>query len=211
MLVDEGGDVIITNDGATILGEMDIDHPAAKMIIEVAKTQEQECYDGTTSAVVLSGELLKKSEELITQNIHPTTICSAFREGGQFIASKLDTYAEKTEDRLLAIATTALTGKSSASIKDHLGAICVDAVEALSQNGSVDLTQINVVKAVGGDAHDSELISGIIVDKERAHSGMPAGVSNGKVLLSLISHLKSSPLKWTPTFKSPIQTKSLLS
>jgi len=183
MLVDEGGDVIITNDGATILGEMDIDHPAAKMIIEVAKTQEQECYDGTTSAVVLSGELLKKSEELITQNIHPTIICSAFRDGGQFIAGKLEEYTQDSKDLLLNIATTSLTGKSSASIKEHLGNICVDAVEALSQDGAVDLTQINVVKAVGGDAHDSELISGIIVDKERAHSAMPASVSNGKVLL----------------------------
>jgi len=183
MLVDEGGDVIITNDGATILREMDIDHPAAKMIIEVAKTQEQECYDGTTSAVILAGELLKKSEELITQNIHPTTICSAFRDGGQYINAKLEGYAENSEDRLLSIATTALTGKSSTSIKDHLGAICVDAVSSLSQDGAVDLTQINVVKAVGGDAHDSELISGIIVDKERCHSGMPSAISNGKVLL----------------------------
>ena len=183
MLVDEGGDVVITNDGATILNEMDIDHPAAKMIIEVAKTQEQECYDGTTSAVILSGELLKKSEELITQNIHPTTICSAFRDGGQHIAAKLDGYVVPSTDLLLSIAKTALTGKSSASIKDHLGSICVDAVESLAKDGTVDLAQINVVKAVGGDAHDSELISGIIVDKERCHSAMPSLITSGKVLL----------------------------
>ena len=183
MLVDEGGDVIITNDGATILREMDIDHPAAKMIIEVAKTQEQECYDGTTSAVVLSGELLKKSEELISQNIHPTTICSAFRDGGLFLTGKIEDYSQNTKDLLLPIAQTSLTGKSSASIKDHLAGICVDVVEALANNGKVDLTEINVVKAVGGDAYDSELISGIIIDKERCHSAMPDSVTNGKVLL----------------------------
>ena len=183
MLVDEGGDVIITNDGATILREMDIDHPAAKMIIEVAKTQEQECYDGTTSAVVLSGELLKKSEELISQNIHPTTICRAFRDGGLFLNGKIEDYCQDTKNLLLPIAQTSLTGKSSASIKDHLAGICVDVVEALANNGKVDLTEINVVKAVGGDAYDSELISGIIIDKERCHSSMPNFVNNGKVLL----------------------------
>ena len=177
MLVDEGGDVIITNDGATILREMDIDHPAAKMIIEVAKTQEQECYDGTTTAVILSGELLKKSEDLIEQNIHPTTICDAFRNAGLFIKDRLGVYVVESEG-LIHVATTALTGKSAGSIKDFLGSICVSAVESIAKDGKVDLGEITVVKAVGGDASDSQLVNGVIIDKEKCHSGMPSTISN---------------------------------
>lgn len=184
MLVDEGGDVIITNDGATILREMNIEHPAAKMIIEVSKTQEQECYDGTTTAVVLSGELLKKSEDLIEQNIHPTTICDAFREVGTHLNSLLDDLALPTDKTSLQkVAETSLTGKSAGSIKSFLGEICVEAVNRLAKEGRVDLNEIMVVKAVGGEAIDSSLVSSIVLDKERCHNSMPLHIERPPVLL----------------------------
>ena len=114
MLVDSMGDVVITNDGATILKEMDIEHPAAKMIIEVAKTQEQHCYDGTTSAVVIAGELLKRSEDLIEQNVHPTVICEGFRLASDKAVDLLDGHAiDADKSTLHEVAKTALTGKSA--------------------------------------------------------------------------------------------------
>ena len=120
MLVDSMGDVVITNDGATILKEMDIEHPAAKMIIEVAKTQEQHCYDGTTSAVVLSGELLKRSEDLIEQNVHPTVICEGFRLAAEKAVGCLESHGISTDNDdsvLMEVAKTSLTGKSAGAVK----------------------------------------------------------------------------------------------
>jgi archaeal chaperonin len=172
MLVDEGGDVTITNDGATILREIAIDHPAAKMIIEVAQTQEQECYDGTTSAVILAGELLKRSEELIDQNVHPTTICKGYRMAGKYIQKLLPNY-ELQDVPLINIATTALTGKSADSFKDNLATICVEVVELIADNGNVNLDNINIVKAVGGSGEDSRIIHGLVIDKDPVHSAMP--------------------------------------
>ena len=126
MLVDSMGDVVITNDGATILKEMDIEHPAAKMIIEVAKTQEQHCYDGTTTAVVLSGELLKRSEDLIEQNVHPTVICEGFRLAAEKAIDCLESHGISTEDQdeiLMEVAKTSLTGKSAGAVKSFLADI----------------------------------------------------------------------------------------
>lgn len=185
MLVDEGGDVIITNDGATILREIDIDHPAAKMIIEVAKTQEQECYDGTTSAVILAGELLKRSEDLIDQNIHPTTICRGFRKAGAFVLNKISEYDIEEMD-LNSLAKTSLTGKSADSFKDELAQICVDVVEKLATTNpptTPNLEDINVVKAIGGSAGESLLMDAIILDKEKCHNGMPSRKDNPNILV----------------------------
>ncbi len=168
MLVDESGDVIITNDGATILQEINIEHPTAKMIIEIAKTQEQECYDGTTSAVIVAGELLKRCEELIDQNVHPTVICRGLRKGMSFLLSDLKNY-EINDIDLDKIAKTALTGKSADSFKDIISAICVEAVE-----NTDSLEDIRITKALGGSAGDSEIINGIILDKERCHPAMPS-------------------------------------
>ena len=185
MLVDEGGDVIITNDGATILDEIDIDHPAAKMIIGVAKTQEQECYDGTTSAVILAGELLKRSEDLIDQNIHPTTICRGFRKAGAFILKELPKYDIEEMD-LTALAKTSLTGKSADSFKDELAEICVNVVEKLATTNPPtvpNLEDINVVKAIGGSAGESLLMDSIILDKEKCHNGMPSRKDRPNILV----------------------------
>lgn len=190
MLVDSMGDVVITNDGATILKEMDIEHPAAKMIIEVAKTQEQHCYDGTTSAVILSGELLKRSEDLIEQNVHPTVICEGFRLAAERAIGLLENHGISTENDdkvLLEVAKTALTGKSAGAVKSFMADICVRAVNAvgLTEDGErlVDLSDIKVEKRQGGSIKDSTLIDGILLDKERVHAGMPRVMSNAKIAL----------------------------
>jgi thermosome len=190
MLVDSIGDVVITNDGATILKEMDIEHPAAKMIIEVAKTQEQHCYDGTTSAVVLAGELLKRSEDLIEQNVHPTIICEGFRLAAEHAIQSLDQHGLPTghdEKILLEVAKTSLTGKSAGAVKAFLADICVRAVNAVGRveddERLVDLDDIKVEKRQGGSIRDSTLVDGIILDKERVHAGMPRVVSDGRIAL----------------------------
>jgi|TARA_B100001741_G_C16542681_1_gene595131 thermosome len=191
MLVDSMGDVVITNDGATILKEMDIEHPAAKMIIEVAKTQEQHCYDGTTTAVVLAGELLKRSEDLIEQNVHPTVICEGFRlaaEKAMDILSEhgIDVNSEQSK-MLNEVAKTALTGKSAGAVREFLADICVRAVICVGgeEDGEryVDLDDIKVQKKQGGSIRDSTLIDGILLDKERVHSGMPRSVSDASIAL----------------------------
>ena len=190
MLVDSMGDVVITNDGATILKEMDIEHPAAKMIIEVAKTQEQHCYDGTTTAVVLSGELLKRSEDLIEQNVHPTVICEGFRLAAEKAVGCLESHGISTENDdsvLMEVAKTSLTGKSAGAVKSFLADICVRAVNSVGtiEDGErmVDLSDIKVEKRQGGSIKDSSLVDGIILDKERVHAGMPRSVSGAKVAL----------------------------
>ncbi|MBJ99670.1 MAG: thermosome subunit [Euryarchaeota archaeon] len=191
MLVDSMGDVVITNDGATILKEMDIEHPAAKMIIEVAKTQEQHCYDGTTTAVVLAGELLKRSEDLIEQNVHPTVICEGFRlaaEKAMSILSEhgIDVNSEQSK-MLNEVAKTALTGKSAGAVREFLADICVRSVICVGgeEDGEryVDLDDIKVQKKQGGSIRDSTLIDGILLDKERVHSGMPRSVSGASIAL----------------------------
>jgi thermosome len=189
MLVDSMGDVVITNDGATILKEMDIEHPAAKMIIEVAKTQEQHCHDGTTTAVVIAGELLKRSEDLIDQNVHPTVICEGFRLACERAVELLENHSIKVEDEetLAEVAKTALTGKSAGAVKAFLADICVNAVRSVGHEEDgvrmVDLDDIKVEKKQGGSIKDSRLVDGIILDKERVHSGMPRSVSDAKVAL----------------------------
>jgi len=190
MLVDSMGDVVITNDGATILKEMDIDHPAAKMIIEVAKTQEQHCYDGTTSAVILSGELLKRSEDLIEQNVHPTVICEGFRLAAEKAVELLEAHGISTENKdsiLMEVAKTALTGKSAGAVKSFMADICVRAVNAVgiieNDERIVDLSDIKVEKRQGGSIKDSSLIDGILLDKERVHAGMPRTMANATIAL----------------------------
>jgi len=190
MLVDSMGDVVITNDGATILKEMDIEHPAAKMIIEVAKTQEQHCFDGTTSAVILSGELLKRSEDLIEQNVHPTVICEGFRLAAERAIDLMEGHGISTENDdavLQEVAKTALTGKSAGAVKSFMADICVRAVNAVGvvEDGErlVDLSDIKVEKRQGGSIKDSTLIDGILLDKERVHAGMPRTISDAKIAL----------------------------
>ncbi len=192
MLVDSMGDVVITNDGVTILKEIDIEHPAAKMLVEVAKTQDEECGDGTTTAVILAGELLKKSEGMIESNIHPTIIAGGFRLAANKAREVLDKIAQKVsiKDRktLHNIATTAMISKSASTHRDLLADVAVDAVTSVAEEHSkgkyrVDTDDIQVIRKQGGSVTDTEMIHGIIIDKEVVHTGMPKSVKNARIAL----------------------------
>ena len=191
MLVDSMGDVVITNDGATILKEIDIEHPGAKMVVEVAKTQDTECGDGTTTAVVLAGELLKKAEDLIEQDVHPTVITEGYRMASNKaveLARKMSMKVAPTDkDILKKVAITAMTGKSVGDSKEMLAELSVNAVTHIStKEGSVntaDVDNIQIVKKQGGTISDTSLIEGIILDKERVHSRMNPTMKNAKIAL----------------------------
>ena len=191
MLVDSMGDVVITNDGVTILKEVEVEHPAAKMMVEVAKAQDQEVGDGTTSAVILAGELLKRSEELIEQNVHPTVITQGFRLAAEKALEILDNIGEKVtlEDRdtLRQLAMTSMSSKSASGSKELLARIAVDAVKAVTEkrNGGfvADIDNIQLTKKQGGAVEDSILVQGIIVDKEAVHSSMPKRIEKARVAL----------------------------
>ncbi len=191
MLVDSIGDIVITNDGATILDEMEIEHPAAKMLVEVAKTQEEEVGDGTTTAVVLAGELLKNAEKLLDQNVHPTIITKGFKlakeEALKFLKSISNKIDLDDEETLKKIAMTAITGKSAEKASEHLADIAVNAVKSIMEknNGKlkIDTDNIQLVKKQGASIEDTKLIKGIIVDKEVVHSGMPKSAKDAKIAL----------------------------
>ncbi len=188
MLVDTIGDVVITNDGVTILKEMDIEHPAAKMMVEVAKTQDDEVGDGTTTAVVIAGELLKKAEDLLEQDVHPTIIAAGYRqaaEKAQEFLKDISIDVKATDKAMLKkIAETAMTGKGAEASKDELCELVVKAVTMVAdEDGTVDIDNIKVEKKSGGSVDDSEIVEGVLVDKERVHPSMPKKVTNAKILL----------------------------
>jgi len=191
MLVDSMGDVTITNDGVTILKEIDVEHPAAKMLVEVAKTQDDEVGDGTTSAVVLAGELLKEAESLIESQVHPTIIVNGYRMAAAESVRRLRdlAFAVKRDDKatLKSIAATAMSGRSVGDHADFLADIAVravqDVVEEIGGKLRADVDNILVQKKHGGNMRDSELIEGIVLDKERVHPRMPKFVREAKIAL----------------------------
>jgi thermosome len=188
MLIDSMGDITITNDGVTILKEMDIEHPAAKMMVEIAKTQDAEVGDGTTTAVVIAAELLKNAEGLLAQSVHPTVIAEGYRMAAAEALVMLDGFAitVKPADTtmLKKIAETALTGKNAEVNKERLCDILVKGITFVTDpDGKVDIAHINVEKKVGGSVDDTNLIEGMVIDKERAHPSMPKLVKNAKILL----------------------------
>jgi len=187
MIVDSLGDITVTNDGVTILEEMQIEHPTAKMIVEVAKTQEDQVGDGTTTAVILSGELLKNAETLLDKNVHPTVIVKGYRlaaEKAQTILEQMaETITPQDSERLRNVIITAITGKGAESSKEKIADVLLEAVSTVADNGKVDLEDIKIEKKTGGSTEDSELIKGIVLDKERVHSGMPKKVSGAKIAL----------------------------
>ena len=191
MLVDSLGDVVITNDGVTILREIDVDHPAAKMLVEVARTQDEQAGDGTTTAVILSGELLKKAVDLIDSNIHPTIIAGGYRLAATKAQEVLDKVATsvdiKDTETLKKIAGTAMISKSVSSSRVGLSDLSVKAVTAISeQEGDkwiVDMDNIQIVKKTGGSMNDTQFIQGIIIDKELVHPAMPHKIEDAKVAL----------------------------
>ena len=191
MLVDSTGDVVITNDGATLLKEMDVEHPAAKMIIEVAKSQDQECGDGTTSAVILTGELLKQANELLDQHIHPTVINAGYKLAAEKAIQTLKKNAIpiKSDDKetLQHISKTAMSSKGSSESKNILADVVVEAITSIADKTdgkiTVDLDNIQIQKQHGESIDATEIIKGIILDKEPIHQGMPKQVKNAKIAL----------------------------
>jgi len=219
MLVDSMGDIVITNDGATILKELDIEHPAAKMVVEVAKTQDNECGDGTTSAVVIAGELLKKSESLIEQNVHPTVISNGFRLAAQEAVRILKTIgieiSPTDKKSLKLIAQTAMTGKGVGGEMYALSDIAVEAVTSIStkedDKNKADIDNIQVEKKHGGAVSDTRLIKGLVLDKERVHPRMPRSVKNAKIaLVDSALEIKKTEVEAKIQIRDPTQMQKFL-
>jgi len=219
MLVDSMGDVVITNDGVTILKEIDVEHPAAKMLVEVAKTQDQECGDGTTSAVVITGELLKRSEELVEANVHPTIITAGFRMAADRACEILEKLADKVsikdQGTLLKIAMTSMSSKGAAAHKTKLAEIAVKAVTSIAEERdgkyTVDKDSLLVVKKHGGSVDDTQLIDGIILDKEVVHASMPRSIKDAKIaLIDAALEVKKTEVEAKIEITSPDQLQAFL-
>ena len=191
MLVDSMGDVVITNDGVTILKEIDVQHPAAKMLVEVAKTQDQEVGDGTTTSVILAGELLKKAVDMVDANVHPTIIASGYRLANaeaQKILIDISKKVSYDDDKLLKqIAEVSMNSKQVNASKDFFSDLVVDAVKTIAEKTkdgyTVDLNNIQTVKKTGSSMDETELVKGLIIDKEPVHSAMPKSIKNPKIAL----------------------------
>ena len=191
MLVDNLGDVVITNDGVTILDEMEVEHPAAKMMVEIAKTQEDEVGDGTTTAVMLAGELLKKAEGLLDKDIHATVITTGYRKAAEKANEILEKIAIKVskddEEMLKKVAITAMSSKGSEAKGEKLSGLCVQAVRQITEeeDGQItaDIDHIKLDKKQGGSSADSQLIKGVLIDKEVVHPGMPKRAEAAKIAL----------------------------
>jgi thermosome len=183
MLVNPIGDMVITNDGATILRQLDIKHPAAKMMVEIARTQEDKAGDGTTSAVVLAGELLNKAQKMVEQGIHPTTVTRGYSLASVKALEILDGMAIKTsEEHLENIARTALTGKSADLALEPLVQVCVQTAKAIKEGNKVNVKEnINIIHQRGGSLKDIKFVHGLVLDKTRAHKNMPRKVTNAKI------------------------------
>lgn len=191
MLVDSLGDVVITNDGATILDELDVEHPAAKLVIQVAKSQDKEVGDGTTTAVVIAGELLKRGDELLEKKVHGTKIVGGYKKAASEAIRSLDEIAidigMDDKDLLHKIARTALNSKSVHTAKDKISDIAVEAVLAIAEenNGKItaNLDNVKIIQKQGKGLVDSHLVTGVIIDKDVLHQGMPKSVEKAKIAL----------------------------
>jgi len=219
MLVNSMGDVVTTNDGATILKEIDVEHPAAKMIVEVAKSQDDECGDGTTSAVILTGELLKYAGELIEQNIHPTVICAGYKLAATKAIAELSKMAIpiKPGDKktLKNIAMTSMASKGASASKELLADVVVDAITSIAEHIGdktiVDMDNIQIQKKHGGNIQETRIIKGIILDKERVHEGMPRHLKNVKIaLVNTALEIKKTEVDARIQIQDPTQLQAFL-
>lgn len=219
LLVDNLGDITITNDGATILDEIDVQHPGARMLVETAKTQDTEVGDGTTTVVVLVGELLKKAEALLDQNIHPTIIVSGYRKASDKalqILRKLGVSVDFNDrETIKKIAITSMHSKSIGIAKEHFADIAVDAVRQVAEKRGdkwvADIDQLQFVKKSGGSLADTQLIQGIVIDKEVVHSGMPKRVEKAKIaLLDCQLEIKKTEFSAEIRIRDPSQMKAFL-
>ncbi len=187
MLVDSIGDITITNDGVTILEEMEIEHPAAKMMVEIAKTQESEVGDGTTTAVMLAGKLLENAEKLLDMKIHPTVITKGYNlaavKSKEFLNEVAIEITLDKKDDLKSIAMTAMTGKGAENVKEKFADIIVNAIAQIEDKESIDLGNIKIEKNKSNSVEDTELIRGVVIDKERVSIDMPMKVQNARIAL----------------------------
>lgn len=219
MLIDSLGDITITNDGAAILDEVEVEHPAAKMMVEVAKTQDDMVGDGTTTAVVLASELLKRAEELLDQNIHPLIIVSGFRKAATKAVELLEKISIPVdiEDRatLRKIALTSMASKAVGAAKETLADIAIDAVKQIAEKRGdkwlADIDNIQITKKEGKSLFDSQLVKGIIVDKEVVHAGMPKTLKNAKIaLLDCPLEVEKTEISAEIRIKDPTQMQAFL-
>ncbi|MFN3527757.1 MAG: thermosome subunit alpha [Candidatus Altarchaeaceae archaeon] len=219
MLVDDLGDITITNDGATIVSELKVDHPAAKMMVEVAKTQDKEVGDGTTTVTVLASAFLEKADKLIDKGIHPTVVIRGFRiaakEAQRILNEIADNITEKDRENLRNIAITAMTGKGSEAAKTNLADMCVDAVlkvaEKEKEKVKVNLDDIQVIKKTGKSMADSELIEGIIIEKEALSVEMPKVIRDAKIaLLDVSLEIKKTETDAKISITNPEQMQAFL-
>ena len=219
MLVDSLGDVTITNDGATILKEIDVQHPAAKMLVEISKTTDNEVGDGTTSVVVLAGALLENAESLIDQNVHPTIIVDGYRKAGkkvkQFLENIADTINANDKNILTKIAKTSMATKLVRKDSDQLADIVVKSILAVSEKSGekydVDIDDIKVEKKAGGSIKDSMIIQGIVLDKEIVHGGMPRKITEAKIaLINTALEISKTETDAKINISNPQQLKSFL-
>lgn len=219
MLIDSLGDITITNDGAAILDEVEVEHPAAKMMVEVAKTQDDMVGDGTTTAVVFAGELLKRAEELIDQNIHPLIVVSGYRKAAQKAVEILDKIGIPIDINnrsvLRKVALTSMASKSVGTARETLADIAIDAVKHITERRGdkwvADIDNIQIVKKEGKSLFDSQLIKGIIIDKEVVHVGMPKIVKKAKIaLLDSPVEIEKTEFSAEIRIKDPTQIQAFL-
>ncbi len=213
MLVDSAGSIIVTNDGVTILEEMEIDHPAAKMMVDIAKTQENEVGDGTTTVALLAGKLLENAEKLIDRKIHPTVIVRGYKLAAEKAMQILNeiSHPVKNSDILKQIAMTAMTGKGAEGYKEKLSQLVVDAVAQVASGKEINSQDIKIEKIKGDSVNDSELIKGIVLDKERANVDMPSKISSAKILLVDFSlELKNPETEAKISVSTPEQLQSFI-
>ena len=191
MLVDSEGNITVTNDGVTILEEMEIDHPAAKMMVEIAKTQEKEVGDGTTTVALLAGKLLENAEGLLEKKIHPTLIVEGYRLASEKAERILDeiSIAVNSREVLKNIAMTAMTGKGAEGNKEKLAELVVEAIDQIADGNKVSSDDIKIERIVGDSVKDSELVKGIVLNKGRVNKEMP---------LITTLFLKIAPKKFLP-------------
>jgi thermosome len=219
MLIDSLGDITITNDGAAILDEIEVEHPAAKMMVEIAKTQDDMVGDGTTTAVVLASELLKRAEELLDQNIHPTIIVSGYRKAAQKAMEVVNKIAIPVDiddrETLRKVALTSMASKAVGPAKEHLAEIAIDAVKQIvEQRGDkriADIDNIQIIKKTGKSLFETQLVKGVIIDKEVVHAGMPKKVENAKIaLLDCPLEIEKTEFSAEIRIKDPTQMKAFL-
>ena len=219
MLVDSLGDVTITNDGATVLKEIDVQHPAAKMMVEISKATDNEVGDGTTSVVILAGALIEKAEELITKDVHPTIIVDGYRKSAQKAIEILNKIAQKIDandkESLSKVAKTSMQTKLVSKEAHELADIVVNAilqvVESVDSKNKVDIDDVKVEKKAGGSLRDTTLIQGIVLDKEVVHGGMPKRIDKAKIaLLNCALEIEKTEFDAKINISSPDQMKMFL-